>query len=94
MYHTGSFYDRLRIGKADEFDLNLILDIKELLPTLEVTSLKTHQSCPKSLKSFFTLYYHVSWGSGCESVGRAVASNTRYLQFEYSHRQLYYYQLY
>ena len=27
----------------------------------------------------------MTWGSGCGSVGRTVASNTRYPQFEYSH---------
>ena len=30
-------------------------------------------------------------GSGCDSVGRAVASDTRGLQFESSHRQILYY---
>ena len=29
----------------------------------------------------------LSWGSGCGSVGRAVASDTRGPQFESSHRQ-------
>ena len=30
----------------------------------------------------------ISWGSGCGTVGRAVASNTRGPGFESSHRQL------
>ena len=25
IYHTGSFYDRLRVGQATEFDLNIVL---------------------------------------------------------------------
>ena len=32
-------------------------------------------------------------GSGCVSVGRAVASNTRGLQFKFSHRQIFYWTL-
>ena len=33
-------------------------------------------------------------GSGCGSVGRAVASDTRDLQLEFRHRQSFIYQLY
>ena len=32
-----------------------------------------------------------SWGSGCDSVGRAVASDTRRPRFESSHRQKFIY---
>ena len=38
--------------------------------------------------------FDIFWGSGCGSVGRAVASDTRDPQFETRHRQNFIYQLY
>lgn len=37
LYHTGSYYDGLRVGDAKEFDLNLLLDLDILKPNLEFT---------------------------------------------------------
>ena len=48
-------------------------------------------------KEDFTLasfsHQELNWGMSCGSVGRAVASNTKDLQFESSHRQFSYWQL-
>jgi hypothetical protein len=35
-HHTGSYYDGLRLSIADEFDLNLVMNIRELKPILRV----------------------------------------------------------
>jgi hypothetical protein len=37
VHHSGSFYDGLRCGTADEFDLNLILTIEVLRSNLKVS---------------------------------------------------------
>ena len=44
-------------------------------------------SIPSDIKSFSVLKSDRGSGSGCGSVGREVASNTRCLWFEYSHQQ-------
>jgi hypothetical protein len=40
VYHTGSYFDGLRCGTADEFDLNLILDLKPIESMLLVTTMQ------------------------------------------------------
>ncbi len=35
IYHSGSYYDGLRVGDSKEFDLNLVLDLAYLTPFLD-----------------------------------------------------------
>ena len=66
-----------------------LLVIKQMsLKTIYTNFYDTSWSGANSMSAFSpTLTFAIIWGSGCGSVGRAVASDSRGLQFESSHRQ-------
>ena len=66
-----------------------LLVIKHMsLKTIYTNFYDTSWSGANSMSAFSpTLTFAIIWGSGCGSVGRAVASDSRGLWFESSHRQ-------
>ena len=60
VHHSGSFYDGLRCGTADEFDLNLILTIEVLRSNLRVSLNLESKHCLTCLtvrKNFGTYFF-------------------------------------
>ena len=77
------------IKASTKHSLSLLIWAKSQSPQTLIfrlwTEFSVNRSCPKFCTNF-------SWGSGCDSVGRAVASEFRGPQFESGHRQIFCFQ--
>ena len=77
IYYTGSFFDGLRIENPDEFDLNIVLDLKLPKQSFRVSRLSYQILCFLNLSCCFcftvlAIWWHRWWAKSASLVRKGL----------------------